>query len=82
MFFKVRMDYGKSNLMKKNTRGNTKMNKVYIALFVCTRVKVIYIEILAELMIDKFLADLDHFVVRPAVRYFTIFTQVTDCSTI
>jgi len=66
-FSSVGTDYGGPFFIKECKRRNTKVTKVYIAVFVCMATKAIHVELVSDLTTEAFLAALDRFIARRGV---------------
>lgn len=71
------MDYGDPFFVKESRRRNTKIVKVYLALFICMAIEVVHIEIVSDLTSDYFLTALDRFVARRGI----LSDLYSDCGT-
>ncbi|KAK2578857.1 hypothetical protein KPH14_012604 [Odynerus spinipes] len=63
-FARTGVDYAGPFLAKESKRRNARLNKVYIAVYVCLATKAIHLELVGDLTTDAFIGSLKRFVAR------------------
>lgn len=63
----VGMDYGGPFSVKESRRRGAKVNKAYLALFICFSVKAVHLEVVSDLSTEAFLAAFDRFTARRGI---------------
>ncbi|CAK1598326.1 unnamed protein product [Parnassius mnemosyne] len=77
VFEHVGVDLGGPFFTKESLRRNARVERSYLALFICYSTKAVHLEVLSSLSSDCFLACLDRFVARRGVCSFLY----SDCGT-
>lgn len=76
-FSHVGVDYGGPFMVKESRRRNAKVDKAYMALFICLSTKAVHIETATDLTTSAFLAALERFISRRGISS----DVYSDCGT-